>query len=184
MNTESEAIDPVQHLGLVHHIVARFFRNKSKGLPIKDTEEYSDGVVGLLIASERYDSSKHDVEFSTYAFKCIKTEILSGLRRRKRGFQEVCSLDETEIVEEYSVHPELTLIDKLCEPHELDSDTDVRNKRILYDHFMNDITWKEIGDQHGFTKAFAQQCGKNAIALIKKQFGITEDSSFEELLLT
>ena len=63
------AVDPAEHLGLVH-LCANRFRNR--GIPYEDL--YSAGCEGLVKAANVFDTSR-GVQFSTYAVPVILGEI-------------------------------------------------------------------------------------------------------------
>ena len=80
METKINNIKPEEHLGLVGKVVARYIKDR---IPLEDSEEWSDGVVGLLRAAERF-KPELGFKFSTYAVKLITNEVKSGLRTRYR----------------------------------------------------------------------------------------------------
>ncbi len=67
-------IKPEEHLGLVGKVVGRYIKDRS---PLEDSEEWSDGICGLLKAADKF-KPELGFKFSTYAMKCIETEIKSG----------------------------------------------------------------------------------------------------------
>ena len=60
------------NLNLVHHVINKYYKcNKS------DYDDYYQvGVIGLINASKNYKPGL-DVSFGTYAYTCIKNEILN-----------------------------------------------------------------------------------------------------------
>jgi RNA polymerase sigma factor FliA len=67
----------VEHLPIVHFIARRIHERLPQHVPIEDL--YNVGVLGLLDAFGRFDSSKQ-VEFRTYAQFRIRGAIIDGLR--------------------------------------------------------------------------------------------------------
>ena len=67
-------------MGLVYSTVGKFGLSKCS---TNYDDYFSDGTFGLIKAVLTYDSSR-DNTFSTYALKCIKNEILMGIRKNKK----------------------------------------------------------------------------------------------------
>ena len=155
------------HLGLVRKVVLKYI---VPGVKLDDTEEYSDGLIGLFHAIEKFNTEK-DIEFSTFAFCCIKNAVIQGIRQRKKQKQNdgnTCSLDF-----DYAIPDKIdyfSVVDHIFANHEDDSPTDTRNKRMLYENYILGKTWDAIGEEFGFTRAFAWQCGESAILLLKTRF--------------
>lgn len=171
-----EPIRPEDHLGLVFVVASRFV---PKHIPIQDSEEYSDGIMGLLRACKEYDPEKYQTQFSTYAFEVIKTAIIQGWRKknRKRLITANVSLSDPELqklipAKENTSFPRLLEIIKTPRPGETEQDK--LNKEILIEHFVDGKTWKQIGDERGFTRAWAQQCGSKALKTIQENFTIED----------
>lgn len=169
-------IDPTEHLRLVKDCVKKFVFDSD----IEDTDEYADGVLALLLACQEYSFEKHKTKFSTFAVNCIKNAIVDKWRRQKcqKRNGDVISL-ETEI----AAAPEIQHCDqyefllKCFDDHEDDTSIDRRNKKVLFDHYINGISWKEIGERmtsyghdRPVTRAFAQQCGHAAIRLLRERY--------------
>ena len=70
---------------LVYHIVNRYYPTY-----IHDEDIIQTGMLGLCKAAETWSEEKS--EFSTWACKCIRNEILNEFRRRKKH-QGILSLD-------------------------------------------------------------------------------------------
>jgi RNA polymerase sigma factor (sigma-70 family) len=180
-------INPEEHLGLVCMIVSKYV---PRGVPIEDTEEYADGVLALLTAVEKYNPEKHKTEFSTFAVKCIKTALIQKWRkqRRKKRDGNVTSLGDRSVMAPVDCGNYEFLM-SLFEDHPDDTPEDRRNKKVLFDHFINEMTWQDIGDQmvtrygqeRPVTKAGVRYYAQAAIDLIRERFGIEEFVRLEEI---
>lgn len=75
------------NLNLVHHVINKYYKcNKN------DYDDYYQvGVIGLINASKNYNPSL-DASFSTYAYACIKNEILKYIKKNETNY---ISLEET-----------------------------------------------------------------------------------------
>lgn len=87
----------------------------SLNIPSSETEDMmQEGLIGLLKATRTFDSSL-GVQFSTFAYTCIKNSILSALKRynrlKKTSLHSSMSVGLEEIEEEYLSSPEAKLID-------------------------------------------------------------------------
>ncbi len=78
--TGDEMIDITQHLGLARKAASRYAR--VQGVPIEDTEEYSEAVVALIRAAEQFDGSR-GITFSTYATHKIRGYLGHLIAQRK-----------------------------------------------------------------------------------------------------
>lgn len=78
LTSEEKDILAAKNIPLIHSIVKRFANTG-----IEYTELLSAGYVGYAKALKTYQKGKN-VKFSTYAYRCIKNEILYFLRREKR----------------------------------------------------------------------------------------------------
>jgi len=71
-------VDPMQHMGLVHHAVARLHWRDQGGLTREDLAQA--GAIGLVMAARRYDGRVGS--FSSYAYPWIRGAIFDELRQR------------------------------------------------------------------------------------------------------
>jgi RNA polymerase sigma factor (sigma-70 family) len=79
-------VNPEDHIGLVCSIVLRHLGPQDHGTPVEDTDQYQNGMLGLLYACRRFDPGRGN-RFSTYATACIRGFILGGFKipADKRG---------------------------------------------------------------------------------------------------
>lgn len=77
-----------KNLKLVYYVVNQFI---NCGIPYD--ELFSVAIVGFAKAINTYDSQRN-VKFSTYAYNCIKNEILFFLRKEKMHLQNDVSLNK------------------------------------------------------------------------------------------
>ena len=78
----------IEHnIRLVFHVVYQYFN----AVKYDKNDLVSIGNIGLIKAVSTFDDSK-DVEFSSYAARCISNEILMFLRKMKKD-ENICSLD-------------------------------------------------------------------------------------------
>ncbi len=75
-----------ENMNLVRFTINQYFPKYSK-----DEDMIQCGMVGLCEAADTWDESKS--QFSTYAVKCIRSDILLELRRRQRHPFPTLSLD-------------------------------------------------------------------------------------------
>jgi RNA polymerase sigma factor (sigma-70 family) len=178
--TEVTEINPEDHLGLVCMIVSKYV---PRGVKTEDTEEYSEGVLALINACRKYKPEMGP--FSTYAGASIKKSLIQRWRRSKRQKRQgnIVSIDESKMCEARIDKIDTSdVIAEMFGDHVDDTDADKRNKRILFDHYINDMTLKEIGNQMGTSRAYAHQCENKALELIRKRFAIDDFSKLEEIL--
>lgn len=156
------------HLGLVRSIVCKYIPS---GIKIDDTEEYSDGLIGLFNAIKKFDPERH--KFSTFAFQCIKNSVIQGIRARKRKKRIALNpipLDVDIAKNEKDEIDFSSIVECLMTEHPDDTKTDIENKKILYEHYVNGKTWDAIGKELGVTRMRAMQRGQIAVQLLKSRF--------------
>jgi len=176
-------INPADHLGLVRTIAAKY---TPRGTPIEDTDEYGEGVMGLLRAVEKYDPAQGP--FSTVAWKSIQGAIIQSWRKKKRQKRTgvVVSFEENNNTDPIDSRLDLSNVDQVIasyfEPHPNDTENDLLAKKVLFEHFINEKTWAEIGRDLQVTREWARQLGKQALELIRTRFKISDFRTVEEML--
>ncbi len=157
----------VHNQRLVVNLALRFFKANSN-LDFDDL--YSEGNIGLIRASERFDSSK-GARFATFASFYIKDAIQKYVKKRSKILS--LSLEETDLDSE-------PLLDSLC-LEEVDFDKNLileelskvlsqlpqRERDVLLNRFgafgRKNSTLEEIGKMFGLTKQRAHQLEKQAL---------------------
>ncbi len=189
----NELLDKVKHgdedaikMIIEHNIRLVLYQvnNKFKSVEYDKKDLVSIGNIGLIKAVTTFDKSKN-VEFATYATRCIDNEILMFLRKLKKD-QKVDSLDKTithdkegkelkiedtisdenDIVEDYEKNITYKIIREIVK--ELPS----RDREIIMLHFgfyNNKIhTQKEIADMMSISQSYVSRL----ITKIVKKLGI------------
>lgn len=177
-------INAEEHLGLVRSVVSKFV---DRNVPIEDTEEYADGVMGLLAAVEGFIPEKH-FQFSTYAIKSIHQALIQGWRQKNRKKRKgvLCSIDDNNIdlMEENDTIPNVAeILAKFFEPHPEDTESDIRNKYVLKEHFLNERTLRDIGEELQISKQRIKQLCEHGLNLLRQRFKVDEASSLHEFCL-
>ena len=189
----NELLDKVKHgdedaikMIIEHNIRLVLYQvnNKFKSVEYDKKDLVSIGNIGLIKAVTTFDKSKN-VEFATYATRCIDNEILMFLRKLKKD-QKVDSLDktithdkegkelkiedtisdETDIVEDYEKNITYKII------REIVKELPGRDREIIMLHFgfyNNKIhTQKEIADMMSISQSYVSRL----ITKIVKKLGI------------
>jgi RNA polymerase sigma factor FliA len=130
----------VEHLPLVRFIARRIYERLPEHVPIDDL--YSAGVLGLLDAFGRFDSSKQ-VQFRTYAQFRIRGAILDSLRtldwsprelrRKARAIQEAIQMLTGELGRSPT---DIEIAQKLNIP------------LLAYQHLLGELRGLDIGTLH------------------------------------
>lgn len=122
------------------------------------------GLIGLLKAIKIYKENNITIHFSTYANKYINQEIVGEIKKQNKFFHpEYIGLNNNYNKKDFIDFIETTELNDLI--LEL-SDT---KKKILYLYFWKNYTFKEIGNQLGFTEANAHLHYKECIENIKQK---------------
>ncbi|MGI6197794.1 MAG: sigma-70 family RNA polymerase sigma factor [Candidatus Cloacimonadaceae bacterium] len=129
------------------------------GMPLEDLRQ--EALIGLLMAYERFDSSKGTL-FSTYAVYWIKKQILQALDRESMG---------TSYIENYAEHnPEQSNPEKVSEKLTLPVDMPEREAQVLRLSYEKKLTIKEIAQQLQITNEQTKQLRSKALRRIKGHF--------------
>ena len=172
---------------IINNIILVRFRVNSRfshtGL---DTDDLvSHGIIGLIKAISAYDFSKN-VDFNTFASKCIDNEILLFLRDFKNKYKvdslesEVYRIDDEkplkvmdivcddiDIVSDYERKEMCSLIDSIIQ------ELPLKKRKIveLYFGFYDDIerSQQEISELFGCTQSYISRTIIKALILVKKE---------------
>lgn len=154
-----------EHLPLLRKIVSEFVRDPQ--IIFEDTEEYADGCIGLISAINKYDPTRG--KFSTIAYYCIRNEILSGLRKRKRHQLKTQSFDGFDPKDKKLFSsPEPTSQAIVWVEKLLSTCSDERNKTIVVEHYLKGKTFEEISQSLGISKQRVQQLAQKTLRQLKE----------------
>jgi RNA polymerase sigma factor (sigma-70 family) len=154
------------HLGLVKKIAGKITRCSKC---IEDTEEYADGLIGLMRACEgKFDNQ---FKFSTYASEFIRREIIDGIRRRNGKIVGMTHLlnEEFDIEDNPKKEPPVELVEKFFQPHPDDTQDNITNKQIMRMR-LHGVSWKVIGKHFGFTGPAARKRWVMEAKLVRRRF--------------
>ncbi len=146
--TASESSNFENNIGLVIAQAISFHPNK-----IVDTGDLIQaGSIGLLKAIRNFDTLR-GTKFGTYAYSCIRGEILRELK--KNPLTVNCVIDQ-----ECKQQPDVWEFMS-------DNMTEVERKVVMLR--MEGYTYQEIGDILGYTRAWANSIMLNIIKQIKEE---------------
>ena len=86
-------------------------------------------------------------QFSTYAFRCIRNSVISGLRERgkyQEKFADPWDLEQQITFDFKPVNSLLHVLTKLLEPRENERDSDRLDREFLKAHYLNGLTFQKI----------------------------------------
>lgn len=154
--------DVEKYKKLVYFIVSKF----SKGTVAKE-DMISAGFEGLCKAKKNYKDG--GVAFITYAYNCIRYEILNEINKADKS--KAISIDDenTELIDNISVtnsfindYENKELINYLFKRLSL------KEKTVLKLRFIDELTLREIGNKMGITCERVRQIEKNAIEKMRQ----------------
>ena len=152
-NQKSREKAILNNVGLVVHQV----NNNFKSAKYDKNDLISFGIIGLMKAIDTYDLTRN-IEFSTYASKCINNEILMYLRRMEKH-KNTCSLDdmrtfidgkefklEDAISSEINIEKDYIDKEKYLRIREIVNELPEKNKKIimLYFGFYNNKRYTQL----------------------------------------
>jgi RNA polymerase sigma factor (sigma-70 family) len=155
-------IDANEHFGLVYKIALEFIHNRNE--KVEDTYEFSDGLLGLTFAIKNFNLNKS--KFSTYAWMCIRSKIISGLRTRsmKSGHLRISKYDLEKLPcrnndREIAVKKVKELMDSMPESSK---------KTAVVGWFLQKRNLTDIGKELGVGQSFAQRRKDEGLKELKK----------------
>ena len=189
-------MDLLSYDSLVIHWAVRFGARS----PVKDSQQYADGWIGLLHASRHYSPERvskrtgKPILFSTYASLCIRRTIISGYQqwkgrdqRKRKGFFKVdfpkgLIVDSGEPGESWDV---LEAIDDLPEASEEASHNELVAlvlrkldslpgswREAVKGRLLKEASYQEIADSLGMnSKQRAQQVVSHTLSLLQRRIG-------------
>jgi RNA polymerase sigma factor (sigma-70 family) len=156
------AVNIADHVGLACAVASSFVKNG----PVKDSEEFAECMIALMKAVDSYEPSKG--RFSSYARRIMRNRLIDFHRKESRSLEA----DLLEVDPECERQFDFDFLYSLLEDHPDDSDNDRRNKLVLRQHWIDEVTWKELGSRLGVSQEMARQYGEAAIRLIRKRFNL------------
>lgn len=164
----------LSNVGLIYQVLKKY-----KLYNLRD--EYFDvGMIGLVKAANTFDSTK-GFKFSTYAFKCISSEILNCLKKNNCTIRDV-SFD-------YQVSENLKLEDLLQDPFDMEENLYEKEKiNRLYEEVeklnaiekiciifsyglygVEKLKQKDIANELGMTQSSVSRTITRAIKKLRKK---------------
>ncbi len=154
------------YLGLAYTIARGYVKGRES---TRDTEEYSDGLVGLISAMRIFtDSHESESQFSTLAFTCINNEIKSGLKKRgQKRFNihldvsihlDDCDELVDKIIGSDRINADVarSFLTEILEPRESDS-IEAKNKQLVGRHYLDGVSMAVLAQGLGITVSAVQQ---------------------------
>ncbi len=158
---ERFAIDPEQYIPLVCKLAIRHGAPKDS---VKDSDQFSDGMTGLLKAARHFDPTLGN-QFITYAWTSIERQInhesyrLHKLKYAPPPMRDGCNGDDFEGRE---LDPAITAerVD-LC--RRLFKGIAARDRYVVEQTIMQGRTQRDVARELGFTKTRCEQICKRAL---------------------
>lgn len=167
-----------------------------KGESLYDTEEYSDALIGLMKACETFDPDRRTkdgqpITFGTYAWRCITREIAVGRRVRARqnrltpillgDMQNKDRQSVFEIADDSKPPFPLHLLDRFFKEDCGEDQAQLRCKQILYDYYIDEMTYEELGAKYGgVTRERIRQLLNRGLKLVQKRFAAEIDAAKDD----
>jgi RNA polymerase sigma factor (sigma-70 family) len=167
-------IDPTEHLGLVHSIVAKMAWRDRGALGRDDLLQA--GMIGLIRAARGYNNGI--AAFSTYAYPCILSEIRDEMRRSSntvRVPRKTKSGSSQPLVRASGI--ELLRMSTSDQPDVVDLRRDVGRLKqpmrgVLEDYYFNDRTMREIAALRGCTHQNVDFIRRRGLEQLRRKMGI------------
>jgi RNA polymerase sigma factor (sigma-70 family) len=161
-----ETIDAKDHFGLVAKIALEFInKNQLRRGKVEDTYEFSDGLLGLTIAIQKFNSKK--CKFSTYAWICIRGKIISGLKKRSRKSGHLKASNNWDFENLPSRNNNREIVVKKIEEL-IDLMPESPNKIAVVGWFFQKRNFIDIGKELGVGRGRAQQRKNEGIKELKQ----------------
>ena len=152
-NEDAKNILIVKYKPLIQKIVNKLYKYcKNNGLERSDLIQ--EGMIGLNHAIETFDQNK-EILFYTYAYKCIKTKLISTLisceRQKNKILNESISYDSDDnnmlnFIKDTSSNPEELVINSDSELINSINSKLSSAEKDAFDLLINGFNYKEIAD--------------------------------------
>lgn len=152
----------VNNMKFVFYIANKYYSN----LDLEDT--VSIGNIGLVKAAKKFDITK-DVQFATFAFRCITNEINQSLRE-KRKYEKLGAISGNKIIfQNEGDGTEISLFDTLSSEEDIELEFENRmilkkilsncnpKEKTIISMFENDKTQKEIAKEIGVSQSYVSR---------------------------
>ena len=156
------------YIGLAADLAIKFLERRRDSAYIKDSEEYSIACEALLRAISDYKSDKS--KFSTYAYYCIRNALVSYVRHKKHAPDFLDPKDIEEIAENRNCTVDPALLDLLLSESKNERESDRIDKEILREHYLQQLTLRQIAINRKITKIRVKQRIDRAINRIKERY--------------
>jgi RNA polymerase sigma factor (sigma-70 family) len=168
-------INAKDHFGLVG-CIAKKYVELHKGEKIEDTDEFSDGLVGLTKAMQIFEPER-GFQFSTFAYYCIRSAICKGIKERQRSVRPKIRIDFNDTSIDIPDRPNKPNFERIAQSilRRFPDDTikDRENKRIVIDYYLHGKLLKEIGQEYGVSKERIRQRREQGLKRLRKAIGVT-----------
>ena len=166
------SINAKDHFGLVGSISKKYIR---KGEKIEDSDVFSDGLVGLTRAMGSFDVER-GLQFSTFAYYCIRNEICKGLKERQKGVNSTIRIDwidsEIDMPDKAEVEPYFIkagrIITEILKELPINTNSEKKIKKILEDYYLDERVLREIGEDLGVCKERVRPRREKALSSLRK----------------
>ena len=146
------------HFGLVGKITSKFVRLQL-GQRLDETEEWGDGMVGLVEAGKAF-KPELGFKFSTFAYLCIRHAILKGKSYRDSHQRPTYSLDDTiTVADKKTINIDAEDLVQTIFQHMQNH----RMKQVLRRNVMDGVVLKEVGVEMGICDERVRQLRKAGI---------------------
>lgn len=157
-------INPEDYIGLACAIALPFVK---KGQDVKDSDEFGECMFALARAIERHDGDRG--AFPKFAAAVMRNQLFDF--KKKKEIQ-TDSIGEQDVQDNSNSKNHLELLNSFFQDHSDDSAKDKRDKSVLKRHYLEGITWKELGNELGVSREAARKYGESAAKLIRNRFNV------------
>lgn len=165
----------IGHIPLVKHLVYNYFKSSFNSSSFEDLVEF--GIIGLMKAIDYYNPSKN-AKFSTFAYICVKSELLRYVSREKRSVS-CLSLDNTFINNKALLIPDdINLENSYIEQEMLEflksnlvllPSCDFELLSDVYGFYQKKLTLKELSNKYGCSRGTIIKRVDKIITSLKQQ---------------
>lgn len=159
-------VNPTEHLGLLRTIVKPLVR---RGVPIEDTEVYSEAMIGLLRACQTFDPSR-GYKFSTYARPVIFREMQGAWKQRFRRNRAYLGHPPSSQTPERQSCFSYSLRDEDCDQLQHAVSQLPEQQRKLIELRLQGLDCTQAGRQMGVTRQRAWQIYQSTLLKLRESF--------------
>jgi RNA polymerase sigma factor (sigma-70 family) len=157
-----------EHLGLAHAVASQFV-NPNERLCVRDSEEFAEACIALMMAVEKDDTSMPLKAFASFAWRSMRNTLID-LHRKRSKQPELADLDSSTLEGKVESFNATELVNTVMEGCREDNTKDRRDRQLLREVYLNGRSVADIAKAHDVSRPIIYKRMRAAMENIKERF--------------